>query len=98
MVLGPTQSTGWAPPAGLTNTSSNSNLVFPGGLPSGTDQAQCCLASVDNLGMEGNMVVADTEMTHSVVVQSEMDILVWNWINIYIYIYAFTKNICTLSV
>ncbi len=25
---------GWAPPAGLTNTSSNSNLVFPGGLPS----------------------------------------------------------------
>ncbi len=32
--LGPTQTTGWAPPAGLTNTSSNSNLVFPGGLPS----------------------------------------------------------------
>ncbi len=32
--VGPTQTTGWAPPAGLTNTSSNSNLVFPGGLPS----------------------------------------------------------------
>ncbi len=32
--LRPTQTTGWAPPAGLTNTSSNSNLVFPGGLPS----------------------------------------------------------------
>ncbi len=32
--LGPTETTGWAPPAGLTNTSSNSNLVFPGGLPS----------------------------------------------------------------
>ncbi len=31
--LGPTQTTGWAPPAGLTNTSSSSNLVFPGGLP-----------------------------------------------------------------
>ncbi len=26
--LGPTQTTGWAPPAGLTNTSSSSNLVF----------------------------------------------------------------------
>ncbi len=33
-VLGTTQTTGWAPPAGLTNTSSNSNLVFPRGLPS----------------------------------------------------------------
>ncbi len=33
-VLGPTQTTGWAPPAGLSNTSSSSNLVFPGGLPS----------------------------------------------------------------
>ncbi len=32
--LGPKQATGWAPPAGLPNTSSNSNLVFPGGLPS----------------------------------------------------------------
>ncbi len=32
--LGPTQTTGWAPPAGLTNTSTNSNLVFPGGLTS----------------------------------------------------------------
>ncbi len=32
--LGPTQTTGWAPPAGLTNTSSSSNLVFTGGLPS----------------------------------------------------------------
>ncbi len=30
--LGPTQTTGW--PAGLTNTSSNSNLVFQGGLSS----------------------------------------------------------------
>ncbi len=28
------QTTGWAPPAGLTNTTSSSNLVFPGGLPS----------------------------------------------------------------
>ncbi len=28
--LGPTQTTGWAPPAGLTNTSSSRNLVFPG--------------------------------------------------------------------
>ncbi len=26
-MLGPTQNTGWAPPAGLTNTSSSSNLV-----------------------------------------------------------------------
>ncbi len=34
-VLVPTQTTGWATPAGLTNTSSSSNLVFfPGGLPS----------------------------------------------------------------
>ncbi len=32
--LGPTQTAGWTPPTGLTNTSSNSNLVFPGGLPS----------------------------------------------------------------
>ncbi len=32
--LGPTQTRGWAPPAGLTNTSSSSNLVFSGGLPS----------------------------------------------------------------
>ncbi len=32
--LGLTQTAGWAPPAGLTNTSSSSNLVFPGGLPS----------------------------------------------------------------
>ncbi len=32
--LGTSQTTGWAPPAGLTNTSSSSNLVFPGGLPS----------------------------------------------------------------
>ncbi len=31
---------------GPTNTSSSSNLVFPGGLPSGTDQAQPCLVSV----------------------------------------------------
>ncbi len=29
-----TQTTGWAPPAGLTTTSSSSNLVFLGGLPS----------------------------------------------------------------
>ncbi len=35
-------------PAGLTNTSSSSNLVFPGGLHPGTDQAQPCLASVGN--------------------------------------------------
>ncbi len=33
--------------AGLTNTSSSSNIVFPGGLP-GTYQAQPCLASVGN--------------------------------------------------
>ncbi len=33
-VLGPTQTTGWAPPPGPSNTSSSSNLVFPGGLPS----------------------------------------------------------------
>ncbi len=32
--LGPTQSTGWAPPTGLTNTSSYGNLDFTGGLPS----------------------------------------------------------------
>ncbi len=37
-VLGPTQNTGWAPPAGLTNTSSSSNLVFPGVSNPGTDQ------------------------------------------------------------
>ncbi len=46
-VLGPTQTTGWAPPAGLTNTSSSSNLVFPG-LPSRYWPAQPWLASVDN--------------------------------------------------
>ncbi len=34
------QTAGWAPPTGLTNTSSSSNL--------GTDQAQPCLASVGN--------------------------------------------------
>ncbi len=28
--LGPTQTAGWAPPAGLTNTSSSRNLDFPG--------------------------------------------------------------------
>ncbi len=33
-VLGPTQTAGWAPPAGLTNTSSSNNLDFSGGLPS----------------------------------------------------------------
>ncbi len=32
--LGPTQTTVWAPPAGLINTSSGSNLVISGGLPS----------------------------------------------------------------
>ncbi len=40
--------TGWAPPAGLTNTSSSSNLVFTGGLPSRYWPAQPCLASVGN--------------------------------------------------
>ncbi len=30
----PTKTTRWAPPAGFTNTSSNSNVVFSGGLPS----------------------------------------------------------------
>jgi len=39
----PTQTTGWAPPAGLTNTSSSSNVYHPG-----TNQAQPCLASVGN--------------------------------------------------
>ncbi len=33
-ILGPTQTAGLAPPAGLNTTSSSSNLVFPGGLPS----------------------------------------------------------------
>ncbi len=46
--LGPTQTTGWAPPAGLTNTSSNSNLVLQEVSHPGTDQAQPCLASVSN--------------------------------------------------
>ncbi len=31
--LGSTQTTGWAPPAGINNTYSNSYLVFSGGLP-----------------------------------------------------------------
>ncbi len=44
--LEPTQTRGRAPPAGLTNTSSSSNLVFPGGLPSRYWPAQPCLASV----------------------------------------------------
>ncbi len=35
-------------PAGLTNTSSSRNLVFPGGLPSRSWPAQPCLASVGN--------------------------------------------------
>ncbi len=48
-VLGPTQTTGWAPPAGLTNTSTNSNLLQPQEVSHpGTDQAQPCLASVGN--------------------------------------------------
>ncbi len=47
-VLGPTQTAGWAPPAGLTNISSSSNLVFTGGLPSRYWPAQTCLASVGN--------------------------------------------------
>ncbi len=46
--VGPTQTAGWAPPVGLTNTSSSSNLVFPGGLPSRYWPAQPCLASVGN--------------------------------------------------
>ncbi len=37
-----------SPPAGLTNTSSSSNLVFPGGLPSRYWPAQPRLASVGN--------------------------------------------------
>ncbi len=37
-VLGPTQTTGWAPPTGLTNTSSSRNLVFPGVTHPGTDK------------------------------------------------------------
>ncbi len=36
------------PPAGITNTSSSSNLVFSGGLPSRYWPAQPCLASVGN--------------------------------------------------
>ncbi len=36
--LGPTQSAGWAPPAGLTNISSSSNLVFQEVSHPGTDQ------------------------------------------------------------
>ncbi len=46
--LGLTQTTGLAPPAGLTNTSSSSNLLFSGGLPSRYWPAQPCLASVGN--------------------------------------------------
>ncbi len=38
----------WAPPAGLSNTSSSSNLVFPRGLPSRYWPAQPYLASVGN--------------------------------------------------
>ncbi len=47
-------------PAGLTNTSSSSNLVFPGGFSHpGTDQAQPCLASVGNQSwLQGDMAVA----------------------------------------
>ncbi len=44
-VLGPTQTTGWAPPADLTNTSSSSNPVFPES-PSRFWSAQPCLSSV----------------------------------------------------
>ncbi len=44
----PITTLGWAPPAGLTNTSSSSNLVFIGGLPSRYWPAQPCLASVGN--------------------------------------------------
>ncbi len=36
--LGPTQTAGWAPPAGLTNTSSSSILVFQEVSHPGTDQ------------------------------------------------------------
>ncbi len=49
--LGFKQTTGWAPPAGLTNTSSNSNLVFPGGLPS-----RCCPGS-SLLSFSGQLVL-----------------------------------------
>ncbi len=55
--LGPTQTTGWAPPAGLTNTSSSSNLVFPGGLPSRYWPAQPCLAV--------NLLSPQNNSTHS---------------------------------
>ncbi len=49
-VLGPTQTEDphRAPPAGLTNTSSSSNLVFTRGLPSRYWPAQPCLASLGN--------------------------------------------------
>ncbi len=62
-VLGATQTTGWAPPAGLTNTSSSSNLVFPGGLPSRYWPAQPCLASVGNQSWAAGWYGCDTQ-TH----------------------------------
>ncbi len=50
-------------PAGLTNTSSSSNPVFPGGLPSSYWPAQPCIASVGNrswaAGWYGCRLIAD---------------------------------------
>ncbi len=70
-VLGPTQTTGWAPPAGLTNTFQQ-QPSFPRSLPSRYWPAQPCSASVGTgLGLQGDMapgriafcVIAWTAMT-----------------------------------
>ena len=44
--IGIIRTRGKAAPYWPTNTTSSSNLVFPGGLPSSTSQAHTCLASV----------------------------------------------------
>jgi len=47
------QTTGWAPPAGLTNTSSSSNLVFSGGVPSRYWPDSALLSF--SLGLQGDL-------------------------------------------
>ncbi len=54
-VLGPTQSTGWAPPAGLTDTSSNRNLVFPGVSIQVLTRSTLLIFSVTGLGLQGDV-------------------------------------------
>ncbi len=60
-----TQTTGWAPPAGLTNTSSSSNLVSSGFSHPGTDQLNPAqLQRATSLGLQGDMAAGHIQ-SHS---------------------------------